>query len=123
MTRNGISGSYGNSISNLLRNCQNIFHTGCTILHSHQQCVKVPISQHVANTYYLFFKNYYKISPSGCIMKSGISPWFGFAFFLITSDIEHIFMYLLTSCMSFLENYIQVLCPVKNWILFLIIEF
>ena len=67
---------------------------------------------------YLFFKNYYKIRPSGCIMKSGISPWFGFAFFLITSDIEHIFMYLLTSCMSFLENYIQVLCPVKNWIFF-----
>ena len=114
MTRNGISGSYGNSISNLLRNCQNIFLTGCTILHSHQQGMNVTISQHLANTYYLFFKNYYKICPSGCIMESDISLWFGFAFFLITSDLEHIFMYLLTSCMSFLENCIQVLCPVKN---------
>ena len=118
MTRNGISGSYGNSITNLLRNCQNIFHTGCTILHSHQQCMKFPISPCLANTYYLFFKNCYKICPSGCIMKSGISLWFGFAFSLITSDIEHVFMYVLTSCMSFLENYIQVLCPVKNWIFF-----
>lgn len=34
----GIAGSYDNSISNCLRNCQIVFNNKCTILHSHQQC-------------------------------------------------------------------------------------
>ena len=29
---------------NFLKNCQAVFHRGCAILHSHQQCVRVPIS-------------------------------------------------------------------------------
>lgn len=32
------TGSYGNSIFNLLRNGQVVFCSGCTISHSHQQC-------------------------------------------------------------------------------------
>ena len=35
--RNGIARLDGNSVINLLKNCQRIFHSDCTILHSHQQ--------------------------------------------------------------------------------------
>ena len=39
-----IAGSYGNSMFILFRNFQTVFQSDCTILHSHQQCVRVPIA-------------------------------------------------------------------------------
>jgi hypothetical protein len=44
--KSGIAGSYGRSMFGFLSSLQIFFQSGCTSLHSHQQCKRVPFSPH-----------------------------------------------------------------------------
>lgn len=107
--RSGFAGSYSNCMFNFLRNCRTVLHSVHTILHSHQQCMRVPIFPHPQQ--HLLLSVFLIIAILGGGKQYLI--WFLICNSLIINDVEHPFLYVFIAHVHifFGKRSMQIFCP------------
>ena len=111
--RSELAESHKSSLFLVLRKLHTVLQSGCINVQTHQECMRVPFPAH--SHQHLLFVIFMVIA-----ILIGVR-WYLIVFWIFTSlmtnDVEHLFMCLLTICMSSLGKIsIQMLCPFFNWL-------